>query len=97
MAILKELWSEEISDDEVLSTYQIDLRERLEQICKFAQDNLKRVQGKQKTYYDRCARSNYYENGKVCLKGSKYLIEWITELTPTGHRYLSSHYLKTIC
>ena len=33
MAILKQLWSEEISDDQVLSTYQyvIDLREMLEQ------------------------------------------------------------------
>ena len=55
MAILKELWSEEISDDQVLSTYQyvIDLRERLEQTCKLAHDNLKKVEGKQKTYYDR--------------------------------------------
>ena len=49
MAILKELWSEEISDDQVLSTYQyeIDLRGRLEQTCKLAHDNLEKVQGKQ--------------------------------------------------
>ena len=43
MAIFKELWSEEISDAQVLSTYQyvIDYRERLEQPCKLAHGNLK--------------------------------------------------------
>ena len=36
MAILKELWSEEINDYQALSIYQylIDLRERLEQTSK---------------------------------------------------------------
>ena len=70
MAILKELWSEEISDDQVLSTYQykIDLGERLEQTCKLTYDNLKKVQGKQKTYYDRRARSRKFKVGvKVLL------------------------------
>ena len=55
-----------------------------------AHDNLKKVRGKQKTYYDRRARShkfkvgdkvllllliNSYYTGKVRLKWSKYLIE----------------------
>ena len=36
MAILRELWSDEVNDVQVLSTYQyvIELRERLEQTCK---------------------------------------------------------------
>ena len=83
MAILKELWSEEISDDQVLSIdqYVIDPRERLEQTCKLAQDNLKKVQGKQKTYYDRHARSRKIKVGdKVLLllptDSNKLLLQW---------------------
>ena len=55
MAILRELWSGEAPDEQVLSTYQyaIELRDRLEQTCKLAHENLKKVQIKQKAYYDR--------------------------------------------
>ena len=44
MAILRELWSDEVNDEQVLSTYQyvIQLRERLEQTCKLARENLKK-------------------------------------------------------
>ena len=57
MAILRELWSGEAPDEQVLSTYQyvIELRDRLEQTCKLAHENLKKVQIKQKAYYDRRA------------------------------------------
>ena len=59
MTILRELWSGEGPDEQVLSTYQcvIELRDRLEQTCKLAHENLKKVQIKQKAYYDRRARS----------------------------------------
>ena len=45
MAILRELWSGEVNDEQVLSTYQhvIELRERLEQTCQLARNNLKKV------------------------------------------------------
>ena len=45
MAILRELWSGEAPDEQVLSTYQyeIELRDRLEQTCKLAHENLKKV------------------------------------------------------
>ena len=38
MAILRELWSDEVNDEQVLSTYQyvMKLRERLGQTCKLA-------------------------------------------------------------
>ena len=54
MAILRELWSGEALDENVLSTYQyvIELRDRLEQTCKLAHENFKKVQIKQKAYYD---------------------------------------------
>ena len=46
MAILRELWSGEAPYEQVLSTYQyvIELRDRLEQTCKLAHENLKKVQ-----------------------------------------------------
>ena len=87
MAILRELWSGEVNDEQVLSTYQyvIELRERLEQTCQLARDNLKKVQFKQKTllfiYYDKHARSRKFDVGdKVLLllptESNKLLIQW---------------------
>ena len=69
MAILRELWSGEAPDEQVLSTYQyvIELRDRLEQTCKLAHENIKKVQIKQKAYYDRRARSRRFDVGdKFC-------------------------------
>ena len=45
MTILRELWSKDISDPEIKSTYQyvIDLREKLEDTCKMAKENLERA------------------------------------------------------
>ena len=74
MAILRELWSGEVNDEQVLSTYQyvIELRERLEQTCQLARDNLKKVQFKQKTYYDKRARSRKFDVGdKVITSNGK--------------------------
>ena len=83
MAILRELWSGEVNDEQVLSTYQyvIELRERLEQTCQLAHDNLKKVQFKQKTYYDKRARSRKFDVGdKVLLllptESNKLLLQW---------------------
>ena len=83
MAILRELWSDEVNDEQVLSTYQyvIELRERLEQTCKLARENLEKVQIKQKTYYDKRARSRKFEVGdKVLLllptESNKLLLQW---------------------
>ena len=83
MAILRELWSGEVNDEQVLSTYQyvIELRERLEQTCQLARDNLKKVQFQQKTYYDKRARSRKFDVGdKVLLllptESNKLLLQW---------------------
>ena len=67
MAILRELWSGEVNDEQVLSTYQyvIELRE---QICQVNLENLEKVQFKQKTYYDKHARSCKFDvSDKVLL------------------------------
>ena len=83
MAILRELWSGEAPDEQVLSTYQyvIELRDRLEQTCKLAHENLKKVQIKQKAYYNRRARSRRFDVGdKVLLllptDSNKLVLQW---------------------
>ena len=83
MAIFRELWSDEVNDEQVLSTYQyvIALRERLEQTCKLARENLENVHIKQKIYYDKRARSRKFDVGdKVCLllptESNKLLLQW---------------------
>ena len=65
MATLRELWSGEVNDEQVLSTYQyvIKLRERLEQLCQLARDNVEKLQFKQKKYYDKLARSRSFWKG----------------------------------
>ena len=83
MAILRELWSGEAPDEQVLSTnqYEIELRDRLEQTCKLAHENLKNVEIKQKAYYDRRARSRKFDvEDKVLLllptDSNKLLLQW---------------------
>ena len=57
------------------------LRDRLEQTCKLAHENLQKVQIKQKAYYDRRARSRKFDGGdKVLLllptDSNKLLLQW---------------------
>ena len=83
MAILRELWSDEVNDEQVLSTFQyvIELWERLEQTCKLAQDNVRKLDIKQNAFYDKCARSRKFDVGdKVFLlllsESNKVLLQW---------------------
>ena len=69
MAILRELWSDEVNDEQVLSTYQyvIELRERLEQTCKLARENLEKVQkSKRHTMTNAQGRVNLTSAIKYC-------------------------------
>ena len=79
MQILRQLWSKEIQDQSLRSTYQyvIELRERLETTLAIAQDNLSKMSRKYKRHYDRKA-------GKRTLKvGDKALV-----LLPTDNNKL---------
>ena len=70
MAILRELWSGEVNNVQVLSRcqYVIELRERFEQTCQLARENQEMVQYLQKTYYDKLARSHKFDVfGEVLL------------------------------
>jgi hypothetical protein len=55
MAILKELWTKEIPDEDIKPTYQyvLDLRERLRETCKIAHEHLEKARKHQHKYYSR--------------------------------------------
>ena len=83
MAILRELWTDEVEDHEVRSTYDymINLRKRLEHTCELAMKNLQKVQGKQKAYYNRQVKRRSFKVGdKVLLllptHSNKLLLQW---------------------
>ena len=83
MTILKELWSGQLDDSEVKTTYQyvVDLRSRLEETCKMARENLEKTQGRQKRWYDRRARDRKFKVGDQVLlllptKKNKLLMHW---------------------
>lgn len=79
MFILKELWTKELEEPEVKSSYQFvfELREKLEDTLKFAHTELQKAQHKGKHYYDRKAKVRRF------AQGDKVLI-----LLPTDHNKL---------
>jgi hypothetical protein len=83
MRILRELWMQEELDPEVKSTYEyvLDLRNRLQETCQMAQQELTKSQGKQQKYYNRKAKDRVFKTGdKVLLllssDHSKLLMQW---------------------
>ena len=59
----------------------IELRERLEQTCKLARENLEKMQVKQKVYYNKRARSRKFGVGDQVLlllptDSNKLLLQW---------------------
>ncbi|XP_055997762.1 uncharacterized protein LOC125654613 [Ostrea edulis] len=83
MAILKELWTNDIKDQEVKSTYQyvFDLRDRLESTCELAHQNLERASRRHKTYFDKKARICNMKPGERALvllptESNKLLMQW---------------------
>ena len=58
MAILRELWTKEVPDSEVKSTYQyvVDLQERLEKTCEVTRTNLEKSSRRYSKYYNKSAR-----------------------------------------
>ena len=83
MQILKELWSVEEHDERVLLTYQyvIELRQRLEQTCKLAQDSVRKLDIKQKVFYDKRTKSRKFdvEDNVLLLlpnESNKLLLQW---------------------
>ena len=70
MMILKQLWTEEVEDLEVKTSYAyvFDLRDRLEDTVKLAQEQLKKSQVRYQRYYNRKARPRSFKvSSKVLL------------------------------
>ncbi|GFO00924.1 Zinc finger protein [Plakobranchus ocellatus] len=69
MHILRELWTKEIEEPDVKSSYKdiLNLRERLDDTLKIAREELEKAQGRQKHYYDRMARRKKFSVGEKVL------------------------------
>ena len=69
MSILKELWAEEIPEEEVKTTYQyvLDLKQRLEETCEVARNQLAKSSRRYKKYFDVKARERRFEVGDMAL------------------------------
>ena len=83
LSILKELWAGEETEGEIKSTYQyvIDLRERLEETCKMAQEQLSKAKLRQKKYYNKRSRVRKFKEGEKVLvllpeNHNKLLLRW---------------------
>ena len=83
LTILKELWTKEIQDEEVKTTYQyvVDLRERLEDTCQLAQEAVQRNSKKYKLYADSKAKDRQFQKDDEVLlllpsDNNKLLMQW---------------------
>ena len=83
MTLLRKLWTDEEEDTEIKTAYQyvIDLRERLEETCKLAQQELSKVQSRNQQYYNRQTKSRVLSIGNSVLlllptKHNKLTLAW---------------------
>lgn len=83
MSILRELWTQEQPDEEVRSTYQyvVDLKERLQDTCHLAHEELRKAQAKQLKHYNLKAKPRSFKlNDKVLVlrptDNNKLLMQW---------------------
>ena len=83
MAILKELWTKDIAEPEAKTTYEyvVDLRNRLQETCHLAQENLQRAADKYKRHFDKHAKPRKFDPGdKVLLllptESNKLKMQW---------------------
>ena len=81
--ILKELWTKEVNIPEVKSSYEYvtELRERLKDSLKLAQEELEKSQKRYKRHYDRKAKPRRLEVGDRVLillptDSNKLLMQW---------------------
>ena len=69
MSILRDLWTKEGIDNEVITTYQyiFDLINRIEDTCTLARENLLTAQQKYKKHFDKSARLQTMDIGERVL------------------------------
>ncbi|GFS14443.1 zinc finger protein [Elysia marginata] len=83
MHILRELWTKDIEEPEVKTSYEyvLNLRERLDDTLQIAGEELEKAQGRQKHYYDRTAKCRKFSVGEKVLvllltDSNKLLMQW---------------------
>ena len=83
LSILKQLWTKELEDEEVKTTYQyvVDLRERLEETIQVVQDKLKQSSKRYKHYADSKAKDRQFKQGDEVLlllptESNKLIMQW---------------------
>ena len=83
MSILKELWTGEVKESQVKTTYEyvLDLKNRLQETCQLARENLKKAQRYQKKYYDKNSKDRRFKVGDSVLlllptDKNKLLLQW---------------------
>ena len=100
--ILKELWTKEENIPEVKSSYEYvtELRERLEDSLKLAQEELEKSQKRYKRYYDRKAKTRRLEVGDRVLillptDSNKLLMQWRGPYTVESRVGANDYRVKT--
>ena len=83
MDILQELWAGTNAEADVHNAYQyvVDLRNRLEETCQLARDNLEEAQGKYRHHYNKKARNRVFAVGQrvyllLPTDHNKLLLQW---------------------
>ena len=83
MSILREMWTKQNSDPDVKLTYQyvLELRDRLQETCELAKQELSKAQGRQKKYYDIRSKERVFKPGDQVLillptDANKLLMHW---------------------
>ena len=82
MQVLKELWTQS-ETPEVRNTYQyvFDLRNKLEETCRLARENLQSAQGEFKHHYDKKTKDRTFDVGQKVVvllptDKNKLLLQW---------------------
>lgn len=84
MRILRELWTKEVNDPEVCTTYHqyiVDLKERLESTCTMAKENLEKATQRYRANYNKRAKKRDMKVGEKVLvllptSSNKLLLQW---------------------
>ena len=89
--ILKDLWTKEVNIPEVKSSYDYvtELRQRLEDSLKLAQEELEKSQKRYKRHYDRKAKPRRLEGDQVLIllttDSNQLLMQWRGPYTVASH------------
>ena len=91
MHVLRQLWTQDIRDEEVKNSYQyvFELRQKLDDTLTLAQEELSKSQGRYKHYYDRGTRDRKFRICDLVLvllltKANKLLMQWKGPYEVTG-------------